>query len=119
MIAFWNDATLNSKLKDAAQEFARELVEIQHNKSQPSGCSNYYTTKTIYLDSLISSQFLQNRYIKVFGRVNYYLEQCGITFDLFLFVKLILDFVVCIIRALQIHKITWVSVSFKKNTIIS
>ena len=53
MIAFWNDVTLNSEMKDAAQEFSRELVEIQHNKSQPSGYSNYYTTKTIYLDCLI------------------------------------------------------------------
>ena len=45
MIAFWNDVILNSEMKDAAQEFSRELVEIQHNKSQPSGYSNYYTTK--------------------------------------------------------------------------
>ena len=45
MIAFWNDVPLNSEMKDAAQEFSRELVEIQHNKSQPSGYSNYYTTK--------------------------------------------------------------------------
>ena len=48
MIAFWNDVTLNSEMKDAAQEFSRELAEIQHNKSQPSGYSNYYTTKTIF-----------------------------------------------------------------------
>ena len=114
MIAFWNDVTLNSEMKDAAQEFSRELVEIQQNKSQPSGYSNYYTTKTIYLDSLISSQFLHNRYIKAFGRVHYYLEQCGITFAVFLFVKFIIDIVVCIIRALQIHKITGASVSFGK-----
>ena len=114
MIAFWNDVTLNSEMKDAAQEFSRELVEIQHNKSQPSGYSNYYTTKTIYLDSLISSQFLHNRYIKTFGRMHYYLEQCGITFAVFLFVKFIIDIVVCIIRALQIHKISGASVSFGK-----
>ena len=114
MIAFWNNVTLSSEMKDAAQEFSRELVEIRHNKIQPSGYSNYYTTKTIYLDSLISSQFLHNRYIKAFGRIHYYLEQCGITFAVFLFVKSIIDIVVCIIRALQIHKITGASVSFGK-----
>ena len=70
VIAFWNDVVLNSETKDAAQEFSCELVEIQHNKSQPSGYSNYYTTKTTYLGSLISSQFLLNRYIKAFGRVH-------------------------------------------------
>ena len=48
MIAFWNDVTLNSEMKDAAKEFSRELAEIQRNKSQPSGYSNYYTTKTIF-----------------------------------------------------------------------
>ena len=101
-------------MKDAAQEFARELVKIQRNKSQPSDYSNYCTTKTIYLDSLISSEFLHNRYIKAFGRVHYYLEQCGSTFAIFLFVKFIIDIVVCIIRALQIHKITGASVSFGK-----
>ena len=113
MIAFWNEmkrrSVFHSEMKDAAQEFSRELVEIQNNKIQPSGC-----TKTIYIDSLISSQFLHNRYIKAFGRVHYYLEQCGITFAVFLFVKFIIDIVVCIIRALQIHKITGASVSFGK-----
>ena len=99
-------------MKDAAQKFARELSEIQHNNSQPSGYSNYYTTKTIYLDPLISSQFLQNQYIKAFGQIHYYLEQSGITFAKFLIVKFILDFVVCIIRALQLHKITGASVKF-------
>ena len=54
MIAFWKYVTLNSEMKNAAQEFARDIVETQHNKSQPSGYSNYYITKTIYLDSLIS-----------------------------------------------------------------
>ena len=102
-------------MNDAAQEFSRELVEIQHNKSQPSGYSNYYTTKTKFLDSLISSQFLHNRYIKAFGRVQYYFEQCGITFAVFLSVKFIIDNVICIYRALQIHKITGASVSFGKE----
>ena len=113
MIALWNDVVLKSEMKYAAQKFSRELVEIQHNKSQPSGYSNYYTAKIIYLDSLISSQFLHNRYIKAFGRLHYYLEQCGISFAVFLFVKIIIDIVVCIIRAL-LHKITGASVSFGK-----
>ena len=99
-------------MKDAAQEFARELAEIQHNNSQPSGYSNYYTAKTICLDPLISSQFLHNRYIKTFGQIHYYLEQCGITFAIFFIVKLIFDIAVCIIRALQLHKITGASVNF-------
>ena len=41
MIAFWTDVILNSEMKDAAQEFSRELVQIQHNKSQPISYSNY------------------------------------------------------------------------------
>ena len=114
MIAFWNKVTLNSEMKDAAQEFSRELVGIQHNKSQPIGYSSYYTTEKKYLDSLFSSQFVHNRYIKAFRRVHFYLEQCGITFAVFLFVKFIIDIVVCIIRALQIHKITEASMSFEK-----
>ena len=101
-------------MKDAVQKFARELDKIEHNKRQASGYRNYYTTKTIYLDSLISSPLIHNRYIKAFNRVHYYLEQCGITFAIFLFVKFIIDTAVCIIRALQIHKITGASVSFGK-----
>ena len=114
MIAFWNDVTINSEMKDAAQEFSRELVEIQHNKSQPSGYSNYYTTKTIYLDSQITSQSSHNLFIKAFGRVHYYLEQFGITFAEFLFVKFIIDIVECIIRAVQKHKNKGASVKFGK-----
>ena len=59
----------------AAQDFASELIEIQNNKSKPIAYSNYYTTKTIVLGSVISLQFLNYRLLKVFGRINYYLEQ--------------------------------------------
>ena len=99
-------------MKDAAQEIARKLIEIQHNKRQLSGYSTYYTTTTKYLDSLIWRQFLHNRYVKTFGRIHYYLEQCGVTFVKILFVRFINDNVLCIIRALQTYKTNEASMSF-------
>ena len=70
--------------------------------------------RTVYLDSFISPNFFDNRNIEMFGYTQFILEQCGIYFAAFLFVKFIIQIVVAIVKALQIHKITGASVNFGK-----
>ena len=53
--------------------------------------------RTVYLDSFISPNFFDNRYIEMFGYTQFILEQCGIYFAVFLFLKFIIQIVVKIV----------------------
>ena len=70
--------------------------------------------RIVSLDSFTSPNFFYNRYIEKFGYSQFMLEQCGIYFAAFLFLKFIIQIVVTIIKALQVHKITGASVNFGK-----
>ena len=70
--------------------------------------------RTVYLDSFISPNFFDNRYIEMFGYKQFILEQCGIYFAAFLFLKFTIQIVITIVKALQIHEITGASVNFGK-----
>ena len=52
--------------------------------------------------------------LDTFRTVGYWLEECGIWFAIFLFIKLIIDIIVTVMRTLEIHRITGRSVSFGK-----
>ena len=55
----------------------------------------------------------------MFGYTQFILEQCGIYFAAFLFLKFIIQIVVTIVKALQIHKITGASVNFGKTVLFA
>ena len=63
---------------------------------------------------MISPNYFENKFVQTFGTVDYWLEKCGIWFAIILFVKLIIDIVVTVMRTLEIHRITGRSVSFGK-----
>ena len=50
-----------------------------------------------------------------FGPIAYVLEHCGIYFAIFLFLKLIIDLIVMVIRNMEINKITGASLGFVKT----
>ena len=110
---FWRNIEMNAEMKETIKTFTKELV-VEQGGSTRNYYSNYYPMNKIYLDSFISPDFFNNRYIKMFGKVQYVLERCGIYFAAFLFIKLIIDVIVCIFRAMQIHKLTGASVGFAK-----
>ena len=100
-------------MKNAIQPFSKELFVSQDNfKSEDRPYLNY-PMRTVYLDSFISPNFFDNSYIEMFGYTQLILEQCGIYFAAFL-LKFIIQIVVTIVKALQIHKITGASVNFGK-----
>ena len=99
-------------MKNAIQIFSKELVVSQDNFKREDRPYLNYPMRTVYLESFISPNFFSN--IEMFGCTQFILEQCGIYFAAFLFLKLIIQFVVSIVKALQIHKITGASVNFGK-----
>ena len=50
-----------------------------------------------------------------FGSVAYVLEFCGIYFSCFLFIKLIVDLIVMILRHMEINRLTGTSLGFGKT----
>ena len=111
---FWRGIKFNNEMKDAIQTFSKELVVSQDNFKSEDRTYLNYPMRTVYLDSFISPNFFDNRYIEMFGYTQFILEQCGIYFAAFLFLKFIIQIVVTIVKALQIHKITGASVNFGK-----
>ena len=113
MQKFWNMISDNSEMKGILQKVSRSFLNAKKiffkDSYSPLGSS-----QTIYLDYLISPNFWKNEYTRIFGKVQYYLEKCGIVFASFLFVKFILDCLVFIIKAMHIHKITGRSLHFGK-----
>ena len=113
MMSFWNSITFNSNMKGVLKHFTKSLLDSRESFSNISG-TNYYNSRTIYLDSFISPDFFNNQFVETFGKIQYIIEQFGIFFAAFLFIKLLIDIVLCLIRAMQINKITGASIHFGK-----
>ena len=105
MQKFWNMISDNSEMKGILQKVSRSFLNAQKFLFTDS-YSPLVSSQTIYLDYLISPKFWKNEYTRIFGKVQYYLEKCGIVFASFLFVKFILDCLVFVKKAMHIHKIT-------------
>ena len=111
---FWRGVKFNQEIKNAIQTFSKGHVVSQDNFKSGDRPYLNYLMRTVYLDSFISPNFFDNRYIEMFGYTQFILEQCGIYFAAFLFSKFIIQIVLTIVKALQIHKITGASVNFGK-----
>ena len=64
---------------------------------------------------MISPRYFKNQFRDTFGSVTYVLEFCGIYFSCFLFIKLIADLVVMILRHMEIDRLTGASLGFGKT----
>ena len=113
MMAFWNSINFNSNMKGVLKHFTKSLLNSRESFSNISG-TNYYNSRIIYLDSFISLDFFNNQFVETFGKIKYTIERCEIFFAAFLFIKLLIDIVLCLIRAMQINKITDASIHFGK-----
>ena len=96
------------------KHFTESLLGNRESFSNISG-TNYYNSRTIYLDSFFSPDPFNHQLVETFGKIQYIIERCGIFFAAFLFIKLLIDIVLCLIRAIQINKITVASIHFGKT----
>ena len=79
---------------DTIENFSKEFVVSQDNFKSEDRTDLNYPMRTVYLDSFTSPNFFDNRYIEMFGYTQFILEQCGIYFASFLFLKFIIQIVV-------------------------
>ena len=112
MMAFWNSINFNSNMKGVLKHFTKSLLDSRESFSNTSG-RIYYNSRTIYLDSFISPDFF-NQFVETFGKIQVIIERWGIFVAAFLFIRLLIDIVLSLIRAMQINKITDASIHFGK-----
>ena len=62
----------------------------------------------------MSPEYFTDGFKQTFGNITYYLEKLGIYFALFLFIKLLIDVIIVVVKAFQVHKLTGKTVGFSK-----
>ena len=62
----------------------------------------------------MSPEYFKDRFMDTFGPVAYILEHCEFYFSVFLFIKLILDLTVMIVRHMEFNRMTIASLGFGK-----
>ena len=105
---------MSSASKYALQKFTRNLIVPSNAKNGPDGCTYRAPRTDFFVDNMISPNFFENEFVQTFGTVGYWLKKCGFWFAIFLFIKLIIDIVVVVMRTLETHRITENSVNFGK-----
>ena len=97
---------MSSASKNALQKFTRNLIVPSNSKKVPNGYT-CYAPRTDF--------FVENKFVQIFGTVGYWLEKCEIGFAKLLFIKLDIDVIITVIRALEIPRITGRPLSFEKD----
>ena len=111
---FWDAILIGSASKNASRKFTRDLIVYSNAKKGPDGYTYYAPRTVLFVDNMITPKYFENGFVQSFGTVGYWLEKSGIWFAIYLFIKLITDIVVTVVRTLEIHRITGRSVSFGK-----
>ena len=111
---FWDVILKSSASKNALQKFTQNLIVPSNAKKGPDGYTYYAPRTDFFVDNMISPNFFESEFAETFETIGYWLEKCGIWFAIFLFVKLIIDIVVVVMRTLEIHRITGKSINFGK-----
>ena len=91
-------------MKGALKHFTKSLLGNRESFSNISETS-YYNSRTNYLISFISTDFFNNQFVETFVQIQYIIDRCGKFFAAFLFIKLLIDIFLCLIRAMQINQI--------------
>ena len=112
---FWDNILVNAASRSALKKFSQNLIFYSASQEGPDG-PHYYAPRTeFYVDKMISPEYFRNSFMDTFGPIAYVLEHCGIYFSVFLFLKLIIDLIVNVIRHMEINKLTGASLGFGKT----
>ena len=111
---FWDAILMRSASKNALQKFTRNLIVPSNAKKGPYGYTYYAPRTDFFVDNMISPNYFENKFVQTFGTVSHWLEKCRMWFAILLFVTLIIDIFVPVMRTLEIHRITGRSISFGK-----
>ena len=97
------------------QKFSREPIVPNTAIHGPEQYSFYAPRTDFYVDNMISPSYFKNQFMDTFGSIANVLEFCGIYFFSFLFIKLIVDLIVMILRHMEINRLTGTSLGFGKT----
>ena len=104
---FWDSILINTASRTALKNFSlQELrlnLTVYTTAKEGTDGSRYYTPRTeFFVDKMISPGYFKDQFLDTFGPVVYVIELCGIYLSVFLFIKLIFDLVVMIVRYMEI-----------------
>ena len=105
------NAVSRTVLKKVSQSFI-----VYTTAQKPTDGSHYYTPRTqFFVDKMISPGYFKDQFLDTFGPVVYVLQHCRIFFSVFLFIKLIIDVIVMLVRYMETDKITGSTLRFGKT----
>ena len=114
---FWDIIPISAASRKALQKFSRTHCP-QHSDSWTRTIlllCPIISSMDFYVDNMISPNYFKNLFMDTFVSVAYVLEFCGIYFSCFLFIKLIVDLIVMVLRHMEIHRRTGASLGFGKT----
>ena len=112
---FWDSILINAASRTALINFSQNLIVYTTAEEGTDG-SHYYTPRTeFFVDQMISAGYFEDQFLDTFGPVAYVLEHCRIYFSIFLFIKLIIDMVVMMVRYMEIDKLIGSTPGFGKT----
>ena len=101
--------------KKSFAKFSRDLIVPNTAIHGPEQNSFYAPRTDFYVGNMIFPSYFKNQFMDTFGGVAHVLEFCGIYFSCFLFIKLIVDLIVLILRNMEINRLTGASLGFGKT----
>ena len=112
---FWDIILIKAASRTALNKFTQNLIVYTTGQEGTDG-SHYYTPRTEFsVDKMISPGYFKDHFLDTFWPVVYVLEHYGIYFSVFLFIKLIIDMVVMIVRYKEIDKLTGSTLGFDET----
>ena len=112
---FWDIILISAASRKALQKFSRELIVPNTMIDEPEQYFYYAPRTDFYVDNMISPSYFKNQFMDTFGSVAFVLEFCGIYFSCFLFIKLIVNLIVMLLRHMEISRLTGASLGFGKT----
>ena len=112
---FWDKILISAASRKALQKLSRELIIPNTAIHGPEQYSCYAPRTDLYVDNIISPTYFKNQFMDIFGSVAYVLEFFGKYFFSFLFIKLIVDLIVMILRHMEFNRLTGASPEIGKT----
>ena len=103
---FWDSILINAASRTALKNSSQKLIVYTTAEERTDGF-HYYTPRTeFFVDKMISPGYFKDQFLDTIGPVVYVLEHWGNYFSVFLFIKLLIDMVVMILRYKEKDKLT-------------
>ena len=112
---FWDNILISAASRKVLEELSRELIVPNTAIHGPEKYSYYAPRADLYVGNMISPNYFKDQFMDTSGSIAYVLDFCGIFFSCFLFIRLIVDLIVMVLRHMEINRLTKASLGFGKT----